>query len=549
MLEVQEIQGNVLVGFNKDHQHFIFLQIRKADVAVRWLRMLIPQIATVEETLTFRRLFRALRARRNVEPAGMIATWVNIAFTYEGIRKLTSDPEVTKFTSEAFAHGLAERSSILGDPTDASAPGHPNNWVVGNAKKRPDILLIIASDSEIELKKEIKRVKQEIKALQGVAAGRRTKTGVRILYEQRGANLPGELAGHEHFGFRDNISQPGIRGRVPGGEQDFLTPRLIDPKDPHALKFAKPGQPLIWPGQFVLGYSLQSDSDEVNPAPPNTDSLPWPEWARNGSFLVFRRLRQDVAGFWTFVRVQAGLLNQKPGFEGMTPERFASLLVGRWPSGSPIMRSPDQDIAGLGASGEANNNFRFSENTEAIVLRADISHHPDTFPQAIGDAEGIRCPYAAHIRKVNPRDDSTDLGGGRRTLRKRILRRGIPYGSPLESPITALDDKVDRGLLFLSYQASIEEQFEFLTQNWGNSRNLPKDYDQDDHAAGHDPVIGQSENAGNRARVFTLRGTDGSFQSIRLATDFVIPTGGDYFFVPSISAFRDVLAHGAAPES
>ena len=542
ILDVQEIQGSILVGFNKDYQHFIFFQITKPTVAKSWLRLLIPHIATLDETLAFRRLFRALRARRAAEPTGVIATWVNVAFSYEGIRKLTSDDEAKKFASEAFKKGLAERSSILGDPTDPSAEGNPKNWVVGNAKSRPDILLLVASDSPIALKNEIKRIKEEIKNLQGAPPGLRATAGLRILFEQPGANLPSGLAGHEHFGFKDGVSQPGIRGRVPGGEQNFLTPRLVDPQDAHSLRFAKPGQPLIWPGQFVLGYPLQAESDDLNPAPPSSDRPPWPDWARNGSFLVFRRLRQDVGGFWRFASAQANLLKQKPGFEGMTAERFASLLVGRWPSGAPIMRTPEKDIGDLARNSVANNNFRFSENTEPILLRSDVPHHSDNFPQAIADAKGVRCPFAAHIRKVNPRDDTTDLGGGKRTLRRRILRRGIPYGSPLEKPLTAIDDKVDRGLLFLSYQTSIEEQFEFLMQNWANSPKVPKDYDQDSHVAGQDPVIGQSQSDEGRSRFFTLSGSDGSLYTIDLSRDFVIPNGGDYLFTPSIAALKDVLA-------
>jgi Dyp-type peroxidase family len=542
ILEVTEIQGNVLVGFNKDYQHFVFLEISKPAVAKRWLRLLIPHIATVDESLVFRRLFRALRVRRGEEPTGMIATWVNIAFTYEGIRKLTSDDEAKKFASEAFKAGLAERSSALGDPTDSTAEGHPNNWVIGNAKNRPDILLLIASDSPIALKNEIQRIKAEIRSVQAATPTRRTKAGLRILYEQSGATLPDELKGHEHFGFKDGVSQPGIRGRVPGGDQNFLTPRLVDTDDPHALKFAKPGQPLIWPGQFVLGYPLQADNDDINAAPPDFNSSPWPVWARNGSFLVFRRLRQDVAGFWAFARAQTDLLRHKPGFEGLTPERLASLLIGRWPSGAPIMRTPGADNVDLGSNDLANNSFNFSQETETIPLRHGIPPEPAEFPQAPADVDGLRCPFAAHIRKVNPRDDTTDLGGGRRTLPRRILRRGITYGPPLENARTAADDKVDRGLLFLSYQASIEDQFEFLTQHWLNSSKLPKDYSQDANPAGNDPVIGQSQGASNRTRVFTLRGSDGSFETIEVPNDFVIPTGGDYLFAPSITALKDILA-------
>ena len=545
VLDVREIQGSVLVGFNKDHQYFIFLEITKMDVTKRWLQLLVPRIATTDETLAFRRLFRALRVRRGAEPTGMIATWTNIAFSAEGIRKLTSQEELEKFASASFIAGLAQQSRLLGDPTNPAAEGHPDKWVVGNTKKRADILLLLASDSLKVLKGEVKRIKEEIRALQGAAPTRRSKAGLRIIYEQAGENLPGDLGGHEHFGFKDGISQPGVRGRVSQGAQDFLTPRLIDPADTaHALRFAKPGQPLIWPGQFVLDYPLQDAHDDVKPVVPDETEPPWPAWARNGSFLVFRRLRQDVAGFWAFARAQSDLLKQKPGFQNMTPEHFASLLVGRWPSGAPVMRTPDKEIEPLGGSDIASNNFRFSQDTEPMQLRADIHQAPDNFPQATADAGGMRCPYSAHIRKVNPRDDTTDLGGGRPTLQRRILRRGIAYGPPLENPRTATDDGADRGLLFLCYQASIEDQFEFLSEHWANSTTLPKDYNRANQPAGHDPVIGESEGAAGRTRVLTLPGSDGSFETIQIPGDFIIPTGGDYFFTPSLTALKTVLADG-----
>jgi Dyp-type peroxidase family len=543
VLDVHDIQGSVLVGFNKDHQHFIFLEITDVDVAKSWLRQLVPRIATTEETLVFRRLFRALRVRRGVEPHGMGATWTNIALTAEGIRKLTSEEEVTKFASASFKAGLARQSRLLGDPTNVAAEGHPDKWVIGNATSRPDLLILVASDSSADLKAEIRRIKDEIKVLQGAAPTRRSKAGLRILYEQPGKNLPGDLSGHEHFGFKDGVSQPGVRGRVSQSPDDFLTPRLIDPADAaHAVRFSKPGQPLVWPGQFVLGYALQGAHDDLEPVLPDETDLPWPAWARNGSFLVFRRLRQDVAGFWAFARTQSELLKQKPGFQNMTPERLASLLVGRWPSGAPIMRTPEKDLEPLGGSDIANNNFRFSQDTEPMQLRPNIRHAPDNFPQATADAGGLRCPYSAHIRKVNPRDDTTDLGGGRLTLQKRILRRGIAYGPPLENPRTAPDDGADRGLLFLCYQASIEDQFELLSEHWVNSTILPKDYSQAEHPAGHDPIIGETDGVAGRSRVVTVPATDGSFETIRIPGDFITPTGGDYFFTPSLTALRTVLA-------
>jgi Dyp-type peroxidase family len=544
VLDVADIQGNVLVGFNKDYQTFLFLQITKPEVGKAWLRLLAPHVATTEEVLAFRRLYRALRRRRAGEPAGLAATWVNVAFTYEGIKKLTSEAEADLFPSDAFRVGLAARSGVLGDPTDPRAEGHPANWVVGGPGNRPDVLLVVASDSAAALKAEVRRLKAEIKALQGTAPGKRSRGGLRVIYEQAGANLPGRLGGHEHFGFKDGVSQPGVRGRVSAAPQDFLTPRLLDAQDPRARTFARPGQPLIWPGQFVLGYPLQDAHDDLNPAPAAEVS---PAWARNGSFLVFRRLRQDVARFRAFARVQAALLAAKPAFAGMTAERFAALMVGRWPSGAPVARSPDQDNEELGRNPLANNAFGFAAATAPPVLCPGAHVPPDPFPPAPADRDGVRCPFAAHVRKINPRDETTDQGGPRRTLQLRLLRRGIPYGAPLADPADPADpgDKGDRGLLFVSYQAFLEDQFEFLAQGWANSPVNPQGYDapQGKQDAGHDPVIGQNgDPAAARERSFVLRGPDGSFETIRLPQEWVVATGGDYFFAPSISALKDVLA-------
>jgi Dyp-type peroxidase family len=548
VLEVDEIQGNILVGFNKDFQAFVFLQILDVVVAKRWLSSLVPRVATTAETLAARRLFRALRARRAEASIGLITTWLNVAFTAEGIKKLTSEADAAAFPDQAFQLGLAERSELLGDPSDPTHEGHRRHWVVGNERSRPDILLIIASDSRRRLQAEVNGVLAEMERMSGRAGTAPASKGLRLLCEpQYGAVFSGRRRGHEHFGFKDGISQPGIRGRASPTPLDFLTPRMIDPAHPLALRLAKPGQPLIWPGQFVLGYPRQAPNDDLTPHP--VDFTPTPAWTRNGSYLVFRRLRQKVAAFWRFATEQAERLAAVPEFSGMTAERFASLLVGRWPSGAPIMRSPDRDDQALSAHPLADNDFQFFTDAMAIPLLPTAPYPPDTFPRSPADAAGVRCPFAAHVRKVNPRDEPTDLGSARRTLQLRILRRGIPYGKAVRTRTNPSEDATDRGLLFVSYQSSIEDQFEMLMHHWANSMEDPKGYsDLDGYEvpAGHDPLIGQRSTDADpsRVRVFTLPRGDGRFETIRLPQDWVVPTGGDYFFAPSISALKDVLAAG-----
>src|SRR5206468_3940456 len=116
---------------------------------------------------------------------------------------------------------------------------------------------------------------------------------------------------------------------------DLLTPRL-NPSNPNQ---GKPGQNLVWPGEFVFGYPRQNPTDKVAPGPV-ADAVP--QWTRNGSYLVFRRYRQDVEAFQNFVRsTAADLVNR--GFSGFTPERLGAKLIGRWASGTPIVRAPDSD--------------------------------------------------------------------------------------------------------------------------------------------------------------------------------------------------------------
>lgn len=529
-LDGDEIQGNVLPGFLKPSMAVVALTIHDIAGAKRWLAGIACQITTLAEAMKSRakvRDHRGLGPERRKQPGslppGMNDVWLNIAVSSGGLSKLLGGGahagDLRLFADQGFRRGLAARSSLLGDPTNPCAEGHPANWVFGGPGREADVLLILAAD----------RVEEGARALARLRAGA-AASGLTVLYEESARKL--DVIGKEHFGHQDGISQPGVRGRLQGLPGDFITPRTIHPSRlPDAWLYGLPGQYLVWPGEFVFGYP-RSGADPLTPGQVN---LPGPAWSRNGSYLVFRRLRQDVAGFRAFVAESASALSARPGFNGVTHEWVAARLVGRWPSGAPVSRVPGRDYVGLGFDRLANNNFGYAAETAEGLLAAGLQ--AGRWPDAKADPVGLTCPMAAHIRKVNARDTATDLGGRRSSFSRRILRRGLPFGPPLGKLSGHDPANGNRGLLFACYQASIENQFEFLANGWAGSPMNPRS------PSGFDMVMGQNGMpGGHRERSCTIFGQGAVSAKLVTMSDFVIPTGGGYFFSPSISALKEVLA-------
>jgi Dyp-type peroxidase family len=516
-----DVQGNIVPGFNKDHQHFLFLRFGDLDRTRRWLPWLALRLTSMDEALDFRRELRAQRLHLGVREPGLRATWTAVAFSHAAIAALAGPHDAAAFGDESFRQGLAERSTYLGDPTDPQHRGHRDNWVVGGPDGEADALVIIAADGPGDLDAAVDEV------LSAAA-----DHGISLLFGQRGATLPGNLQGHEHFGFKDGISQPAVRGRRSSGADDHLAPRYLAADDPHADLFAKPGQPLVWPGQFLLGEPRQHHQDPAVPAPAASD---FPAWARRGSYLVCRRLDQDVIGFWDLAASAATAL-------GTTPVAAASLFVGRWPSGAPLQRAPETDDPVLAGDEFANNHFLFDDDTRSSVIEPIDGYAGDTHRAAAADLLGRVCPHVAHIRKVNPRDSGTDFGAPADTLLRLMLRRGIPYGDPIAGAVDPAPELVaaERGLLFAAYMSSIEDQFEFVSRRWANSATQP-------NVGGVDPIIGQHERHGDRFRTVDLPTADGATVTVELPTDLVTPTGGGYFFAPPISAVAGILAGRPEP--
>lgn len=566
VLRVDNIQGNILSGFNKDHRMMMFLQIRDRSAFRQWLKSLLPFVATSAEVIAFNRLFKSLSSRRGREGA-VKSTWLNVAFTAEGLRLL--GVPVDQFTDKSFVAGLAARAESLGDPVNTGTPGDPANWVVGGSNNPPvHLVLIVEADDRDDLLSEVRRIEASLPKC--------ATAGAAVVYMDEGANLPPPLSGHEHFGFQDGVSQPGVRGWLSEEKSALLSPRQNPLKRDQVENGlivsaqGKPGQDVLWPGEFVFGYPEQNadnppddkkDFDGPNPHP-GEEAVASADgelagWARDGSFLVVRRLHQNVGAFHQFLRDTAAHLGIKDAPHSSGPKYVGSKLVGRWPSGSPVERIPEQDVPVLAADECANNHFEFQGAGVPIPPVPDPATDPlacvdVTFSRApSADDTGQRCPFSGHIRKAYPRDDEStdktdvpDVDGchSRSVLNEvntqthRMLRRGLPYGpvscSTIDAPFTG-HDSTPRGLQFLAYQTSIEDQFEFVTRCWINNPDFKEP------GVGHDPIIGQNNTAGeNRKRTFTVVDKTGKNCPVTTNQDWVIPTGGGYFFAPSLQALE-----------
>ncbi len=511
-LKLDNIQGNILAGFNKDYECFLFVDFPAESDPKGWLGEIAPDVASTEEVDAFNKLFKSVSARRNGKEGTVKATWMNLALSASGLTNLGVAPSDIAAFSNSFRAGMKAQTTAIGD-VGVNSPEH---WVKPFGSTDIHAVVILASDSASDL---------DAAALHHIE--RLGDHDLRLLFKQDG-KVRTDLPGHEHFGFKDGISQPGIRG--------FTEPNSSNPDE------GQPGQDRLWPGEFVLGYPTQQKPPAPPtplPQPPNYETPPGttpaqpttsttlaepgpeavngPAWAADGSYLVFRRLRQDVARFNAFVDETATV-------EHISPDLLGAKLVGRYKSGCPLERTKDEP-ADLDPQIADPSLADPSLLSEAKINNLEYG----------SDTDGAIVPRAAHIRKTYPRDEATPGGGEADTQTHRLLRRGIPYGEPYDSGAQTGSPQAgdssfphDRGLLFLCYQRSIEDQFELVQSLWVNSPRFPEEGD------GEDPIIAQASetralHAPNLSRPLSI-------------PQFVTTTGGEYFFAPSISALGTLAA-------
>jgi Dyp-type peroxidase family len=246
------------------------------------------------------------------------------------------------------------------------------------------------------------------------------------------------------------------------------------------------GRP-IKAGEFILGYPGEAGVPLPMPQP---DIL-----GRNGTYVGFRKYQSRVGAFNRFLRANGNSEEER--------ELLAAKLVGRWRSGAPLTLAPDVDNPALGADPRRNNDFNYSN-----------------------DPRGRQVPLGCHIRRMNPRD--TELTRLTDANVHRIIRRGTTYGAPYDSNALSEEaDEVPRGAYFLFISAKAMATIEFLQQEWIGDGNFI--------GAGRerDPIIGLQEDGAT----FTIPKEPVRRRLHNIET-FNVLRGGEYFFMPSLSALR-----------
>lgn len=307
---------------------------------------------------------------------------------------------------------------------------------------------------------------------------------IKLAFKVAGKVRPGDQKGHEHFGYLDGVSQP-VVGGLPGLTKEE--------------SFVPPGQDIVEQGTILCG----------RPGDVKADTRP--AWMLDGSFLVFRKLRQNVQDWDKFLVDSSNML-------GTFKDQLGARLIGRWKSGCPVNLQADFDDKAIGADPMRNNLFEFDP--------AGLNQQSDFKIQA-----GMRmiCPIGAHIRKTHPRGDQPPSGRSS-VNRHRILRRGIPFG-----PEISENPHAERGLLFACYQSSLDQGFDFIQQAWANNPSFRFP------GGGVDAVMGQT----NSSPTVGMKGLFPQDASRELqlpgVNRFVVPRGGEYFFSPSIATLTSVM--------
>lgn len=453
---LNNLQSNILKSHARKNVRLVFLQFIGDDNDIKnWIKRLKITSAMDQKVASDQRAEDLKNGKETLHDGGLIQ---NIYFTHEGYEELGFDPSKLKDGgNRVFNQGMKSNKAknILNDPPIDEWQREYRNDI--------DSMILLADDNKDFVEN---RIIELIESLDNIA---------QVLAIERGETLPDEK---EHFGYVDGISN-----------SKFYKSDLSKASE-------KNGGTNRWNPLRPLSEVLVPD--------PFTDE----ESDNFGSFLVYRKLAQNVEGFENEVVELSKKLTLTPSQKaaGISKAEYAgALAVGRYRNGTPLAISDSASNSAMDLS----NNFNYDDE----------------------DPGGNKCPFHAHIRKTNPRDES-------RIIDKIIIpdrfitRRGIPYHVK-ETP----NNKDEKGLLFMCFQSSLRKQFNFIQGTWSNAKRFPLFRGK----PGLDPITGQEEDG------IVSKGDQSWPKSYNAKEEvdfdfglFVNMRGGEYFFSPSITFLKQL---------
>jgi len=512
--ELSDIQAIVRSGFSRlDEAAFLLLRVKDPAEARAWLTAVIEEPS--HDGLTYR-VTHAADLETHQERA------LQVAITAPGLRSLGAPEDMVRAFSREFRLGLSGeeteaegRSRRLGDIGENA----PSNWEWGGKGEAPDVLVMLYAEAG-----GLASFQQAVSA--DLALGFDAHAALVAACAPNDAKVR-----REPFGFVDGVSQPAI---------DWEGRRRIGTSDD--LEYGN----LVAAGEFLLGYENEygfyTERPLLDPAQDPDDLLAAAEdnparrdLGRNGAYLVFRQLEQDVSGFWRFAAATS------PEDDGVG---LAEAMVGRrLATGDPLITASDAEIRGVGP--------------DAL----DIRQNGFSFDS---DPKGLACPFGAHIRRANPR--TGDIPGGRQSLISwalrmiglkrggpredllsssrlhRIIRRGRAYGAVADREAALRDGAHDSksGLYFIALNANLSRQFEFIQNAWIANAKF------NGLTGETDPLLGNRlpSPIGHATDGFTAAQPCGPSRRIAGLPQFITVRGGAYFFLPSLRALRFLARQG-----
>ncbi|MGH6812368.1 MAG: Dyp-type peroxidase [Methylocella sp.] len=538
-LDLADIQGNVLIPYGKQGFYKGRIMLFHIDSPVsgrKFVTELLPMVTTAQACPPGR------------IPGPMLpGVTVNIAFTWYGLLALEIPTRTLRGMPDEFIDGMIKRAPMLGDDFREDWEKHWDEvWTKSGRGYGPNensvhILVMLNAQMDPLTGAPVPALQAKTSEIIGLAKTSEiigvARTGVRLLtgHNQPGQAQRGQAAREyqdlsailehredgkyaptpkEFFGFTDGIGDPVFDGQYPNKYEQTIA------RGNGALDGKGNWRPLAT-GEFLLGYP--DEAQETAGA-----AMPL-DFSYNGTFMAYRKLHENVAAFKAFLDKTAEHFGAVAGIENLDDARETVMakMAGRWSDGVPV--SLAKDVKEWNEFRDKLKHMPDQQTREAAL--ADFSFHDDP--------DGIKCPLTAHMRRVNTRDmlGPSDGDGSVLTNRRRILRRGLPYGSLPDGTL----DANGQGVVMLVVCASLVRQFEFVQQQWINYGL--------DAGAGSDtcPIVGNHSDGtpggknGPKAK-FVIPADPASGHHppfiVEGIPQFVETRGGDYFFVPSMTALR-----------